>query len=134
MSSLPREANNPDYLSSARLAGRVDPAPGGEVRLRLSPAELSEAMRELRAAGGRFITLFMAETPELALTALVALRGELVLLQAHAHGDDEMIPYEQLGGWWPAVADHARPGPDRSRRERSRRVHDPLRPGALRCI
>jgi Ni,Fe-hydrogenase III large subunit len=102
MSSVPRDAKNSDYLSSARLAGRVDPAPAGEVRLRLSPAEFSEAMRELRAAGGRFITLFMAETPALALTALLALRGELVLLQAH--GDDDLIPYERLGGWWPAVA------------------------------
>ena len=64
-------------------------------------------MRELRAAGARFVTLFLAETPELALTAVFALRGELVVLQAYS--DRASIPYQALGEWWPAT-----PGPSGS--------------------
>ena len=101
MSTAPRDAENRDYLSPERLAYRVDPVPAGEVRLRLHAAEFGEAMQELRAAGARFITMFVAETPVLALTAVLALRGELVLLEAYS--DRASIPYQALGEWWPAT-------------------------------
>lgn len=91
----------PDYLSAARNAHRVDPEPAGEVRLRLDATELREAMAELRADGARFITLFVAENPVLAVTAALALRGELVLLQAYS--DRSSIPYRAMGEWWPAT-------------------------------
>jgi Ni,Fe-hydrogenase III large subunit len=102
MSTTPRDAESPNYLSVERHAQRVDEVPAGEVRLRLDAAEFGEAMRELRAGGARFITLFVAETPVLALTALLALRGELVLLQAYS--DRAFIPYQELGDWWPATS------------------------------
>lgn len=94
-------SDRPEYLSPARLAYRVDPEPAGEVRLRLDAAQFRKAMAELRADGARFITLFVAETPLLALTAALALRGELVLLQAYS--DHRSIPYEAMGEWWPAT-------------------------------
>lgn len=99
--TTPQAARKRDHLSAERAAHRVEPAPPGEVRLRLEPSEFGEAMHELRSAGARFITLFVAETPLLALTAVLATGGELVLLQAH--GDRGHIPYQTLGRWWPAT-------------------------------
>lgn len=115
MSTAPRDAQSPEYLSPERVAYRVEPAPAGEVRLRLGASEFGEAMRELRAAGGRFITLFVAESPALVLTAVLAMRGELVLLQGYS--DHAQIPYQPLGEWWPATN-----WPEREMLERDWRV------------
>jgi formate hydrogenlyase subunit 5 len=115
MSTAPRDVKNPDYLSPERLAHRIAAVPAGEVRLHLNADEFGEAMRELRAAGGRFITLFVAETPVLALTAVLALRGELILLQAYS--DHAHISYATLGESWPATS-----WPERELIERDRRV------------
>ena len=81
MSTAPRATDSLEYLPE-RFAFSVEPGPAGEVRLLVSAAEFRDAVGELRDAGARFITLFLAETPRLALTAVFALRGELVLLQA----------------------------------------------------
>jgi formate hydrogenlyase subunit 5 len=98
----PRRTESLEYLSE-RIAFRVDFGPAAEVRLLVSSAGFHDAVGELRDAGARFITLFLAETPQLALTAVFAFRGELVLLQAVA-GDDGMVAYREMGDWWPATA------------------------------
>lgn len=90
-----------DFLSD-RFSARSEPAPDLEVRLLVQTGEFAEAIRELRAGGARFVTLFLAETPELALTAVFALRGRLVLLKA-PDGVAGTRPYEELGESWPAM-------------------------------
>ena len=56
----------------------------------------------LRDAGARFVTLFLADTPEPALVGVFALRGELVVLRAPDRGADP-VTYGSLGSWWPAA-------------------------------
>ncbi len=116
MSTAPREADEPGYLSPERSAFRLESVPEGEVRLLVEAGEFNNALRELREAGARFITLFVAETPELALTAVLALRGEVILLQSLA-AEDGLITHRELGEWWPATA-----WAERELLERDRRV------------
>ena len=56
----------------------------------------------LKGAGARFITVFLAETPEPALVGAFALRGELVVLRAPTDGADP-VTYGSLGEFWPAA-------------------------------
>ncbi|MGH2835827.1 MAG: NADH-quinone oxidoreductase subunit D, partial [Solirubrobacteraceae bacterium] len=126
MSTAQRPAENPDDVPAGRFALRIEAVAEREVRLQVRAADFNEAMRELRDAGARFITVFLAETPELALTAVLAFRGELMLVQAAA-GADGLVAYRRMGGWWPATA-----WPEREMIERDRRVssdrEDPHRP------
>jgi Ni,Fe-hydrogenase III large subunit len=56
----------------------------------------------LRAAGARFVSLFLADTPEPALVGAFALRGSLVVLRAPTEGADPLT-YGSLGEFWPAA-------------------------------
>ncbi len=102
MSTARRVPDTAQYLPE-RLTFRLEPGPDDEVRLVVAAADFGDAVRELRQAGARFITLFLAEIPKLALTAAFALYGELVLLQAPA-GESGVIAYSEMGEWWPATA------------------------------
>jgi formate hydrogenlyase subunit 5 len=101
MSTAPKTAAPVEYLPE-RFATLQVPAPEREIRLLVTPVDFREAVSELRDAGARFVTLFLAETPELALTAVFALRGELLLLQAPA-SNGKTLAYVGMGEWWPAV-------------------------------
>ncbi len=62
----------------------------------------------LRDAGARFVTLFLAETPEPALVGAFALRGELIVLRAPT-GDADPVVYGRS-----ATGGRPRAGPSRS--------------------
>ena len=57
----------------------------------------------LHDAGARFVTLFLADTPEPALVGAFALRGELVVLRAPTAGADPVPPTGRSASWWPAA-------------------------------
>ena len=116
MSTAPRSAEDPDFVPAERFALHVETIAEREVRLRVRDSEFKEAIADLREAGARFITVFLAETPDLALTAVLAFRGELVVVQAVA-ANDGMIAYRTMGDWWPATA-----WPERELIERDPRV------------
>jgi Ni,Fe-hydrogenase III large subunit len=83
----------PEHLGAPR-----EPAPAGELRLRVAPTAFEPAVRMLREAGARFVTIFLADTPEPALVGVFALYGELVVLRAPGGDADGSI-----GDWWPAA-------------------------------
>jgi formate hydrogenlyase subunit 5 len=118
MSTSPRIARSTRYLPEG-FACTVEPGPDGEVRLLVASVEFRDAVRELREIGARFITLFLAETPATALSAVFALRGELVLLQTLVC--DGLIAYREMGSWWPATAWAERELLERDPRIRSKR-------------
>ena len=93
-----------DPLESLRdLATAVsEPAPGGELRVRVAAREFESATRALRDAGARFVTALRTTTPEASLARVFALRGELVMLRVAL---DELAgrPDPQVGEWWPAA-------------------------------
>jgi formate hydrogenlyase subunit 5 len=90
-----------EYLS-ARLAPARERAYPPEVRLVVSDDQFDAAARELRNAGARFITVFLAQTPTRTLTAVLAFSGQLVLLRAPLPAG---LPFQaaEIGGWWPAA-------------------------------
>lgn len=77
-------------------------APALERRRAVEPLDFERSVGELFKAGGRFVTLFMAQTPAPALTCVFALQGELVILHAPAGRDGAIISGE-LGDTWPAM-------------------------------
>lgn len=92
---------NPMWLAGHEHLGAIsEPAPAGEVRLRVEPPTFASAARMLREAGARFATICLADTPERSLIAAFALRGELVLVRAPA---GEGAVFESIGQWWPAA-------------------------------
>jgi formate hydrogenlyase subunit 5 len=91
----------PDYLPE-HLGAKREPGYGDEVRLRVAPLAFERTSHMLRAAGARFITLFLAETPEPALVAAFAQRGDLVVLRAPTQGADPVV-YGSIGAGWPAA-------------------------------
>lgn len=84
------------------LGAQLEPGPPREIRLALTPLAFERAARILHDAGARFVTIFLADTPEPALVGAFALRGELIVLRAPI-GDADPIRYGSLGGWWPAA-------------------------------
>ncbi len=112
--SFPPES--PDLRPAERFARNVEHPAALETRIWVDSAAFRDAVGEIREAGARFITIFVAETPELALTAVFAWRGEIVLLQVAASADGT-IAYQEIGNWWPAVA-----WPEREMIERDLRV------------
>lgn len=90
--------------------------PEREVSKTVEMSAFRAALGELRDTGARFITIFVAGLPEPALTAVLALRGDLVLVQAPA-GAGGRIAYQELGAWWPAME-----WPEREMIERDPRV------------
>ena len=101
MSATQEPIERPDYLPE-HLGAVPESAPQGEVRLRVTPLAFERAARMLRDAGARFVSIFLAETPEPALVGAFALRGELVVLRAPT-GDADPVVYGSIGGWWPAA-------------------------------
>jgi formate hydrogenlyase subunit 5 len=86
----------PDQFGAIR-----EPAPAGEIRLRVDPHSFQSASWAMQQAGARFASMFLADSPERSLVAVFALHGELILLRAPATGHDAV--FESIGGWWPAA-------------------------------
>jgi Ni,Fe-hydrogenase III large subunit len=85
------------------LRAGLEPGPVGELRLAVDADQFAAAVDELRAAQARFITLFTAQTPRPALSAVFALQGELLLLQAPLEAGG--VPgLGELADRWPAIA------------------------------
>jgi len=101
MTSVPRRRTDrpdlPQHLGAVGEAG-----PPNEIRLRVKTLAFRRAARMLRIAGARFVTLFLADTPEPALVGAFALRGSLVVLRAPTEGADPLT-YGSLGEFWPAA-------------------------------
>ena len=133
-----------------------EPGPPHEIRLRVKLLAFRRAAHMLKTAGARFVTLFVADTPEPAVVGVFALRGSLVVLRAPTDGADP-VTYGSLGEFWPAArwaerelserhgvhplgAPMAGPlaTPDADALDRSvawpRRLRDPVWPGALRGV
>ncbi len=87
----------PDHLGAVPEAG-----PAAEVRLRVTTLGFERAAHVLRAAGARFITLLLSDTPEPSLVGAFALRGALVALRAPLAGV-EPVTYGALSQTWPAA-------------------------------
>lgn len=84
-----------------RLGASIEPAPAGEVRLRVGAPAFAGAARVMQEGGARFVSMFLADTPERSLIAAFALRGELILVRAPT-GPDAV--FESVGRWWPAAS------------------------------
>ncbi|HTU78569.1 MAG TPA: hypothetical protein VMF09_07400 [Solirubrobacteraceae bacterium] len=84
-----------------QLGASIEPAPPGEVRLRVGVPAFASAAKVMQQAGARFVTMFLAHTPERSLCAVFALHGELILVRAPAA--PETI-FEPIGSWWPAAS------------------------------
>jgi len=91
----------PDYLPE-HMGVEPEPGPADEVRLRLTPLAFERACRMLRSIGARFVTIFLADTPDPALVGVFALRGDLVVLRAPTGGADP-VAYGSIGAEWPAA-------------------------------
>jgi formate hydrogenlyase subunit 5 len=91
----------PSFLPPG-IATTREAAPPAELRLRVAPEAFERSARMLRDVGARFITIFVAHTPETALLGVFALRGELVVLRA-LQGDSERLVYGSPSPWWPAA-------------------------------
>ncbi|MGH2850472.1 MAG: NADH-quinone oxidoreductase subunit D [Solirubrobacteraceae bacterium] len=94
-------AGLPAYLPG-HLEALREPAPATEVRLRVGPDDFDIAARALRDAGARFVTAFLADTPEPALVGAFALHGELIVLRAPSSSGDA-IAATAIDEWWPAA-------------------------------
>ena len=86
----------PEHLGATR-----EPGPAPEIRLRVTTLGFERAAHLLRTAGARFITLFLADTPEPSLVGAFALRGGLVMLRAPA--EVSPVTYGALSQTWPAT-------------------------------
>ena len=100
-SSTQEPIERPDHLPE-HLGGVAEAAPPGELRLRVTPLAFERAARMLADAGARFVSVFLADTPERALVGAFALRGELVVLRAPT-GEADPVAYGSIGAWWPAA-------------------------------
>lgn len=104
-SVFPQRDRSPDQPGAGlppHLGAVGEPGPPDEIRLRVKTLAFHRAARALRDAGARFVTLFLADTPEPALVGAFALRGSLVVLRAPAEGA-EPVTYASLGETWPAA-------------------------------
>jgi formate hydrogenlyase subunit 5 len=91
----------PDWLPPA-LDGSLEPGPAGELRLAVASDGFATAARVLHDAGARFVTLLLAESPERSIVAVLALRGELIVLRTPTPAG-ESLRHGGLGAWWPAA-------------------------------
>ncbi|MGI8903772.1 MAG: NADH-quinone oxidoreductase subunit D [Solirubrobacteraceae bacterium] len=101
MSGATEQVQRPDHLPSG-LDARCEPAPEGELRLRVAPDGFERASRVLSDAGGRFVTLLLADWPERSLVAVFALRGDLVVLRASLQAGAP-LPLPALSAWCPGA-------------------------------
>ncbi|HTU95168.1 MAG TPA: hypothetical protein VMF14_04955 [Solirubrobacteraceae bacterium] len=86
----------------AHLGAIGEPGPPHEIRLRVKPLGFRRAAHVLKSAGARFVTLFLADTPEPALVGVFALHGSLVVVRAVSDGA-EPVTFGSLGEFWPAA-------------------------------
>jgi len=84
-----------------QLGASIEPAPPGEVRLRVGAPAFASAAKTMKEGGARFVTMFLADTPERSLVAAFALHGKLILVGAPAGAD---TAFEPVGSWWPAAS------------------------------
>ncbi|MEO6857609.1 MAG: NADH-quinone oxidoreductase subunit D [Solirubrobacteraceae bacterium] len=91
----------PDYLPE-HMGAVAERGPAGEVRLRVPPLAFARATGMMRSIGARFITIFLADTPEPALVGVFALRGDLIVLRTPTGGADPVV-YGSIGSEWPAA-------------------------------
>ncbi|MGH2892905.1 MAG: NADH-quinone oxidoreductase subunit D [Solirubrobacteraceae bacterium] len=96
-----RSGERPDPLPQ-HLGAVGEPGPPSEIRLQVKALAFHRAAGMLRGAGARFVTVFLADTPEPALIGAFALRGSLVVLRAPTEGADP-VTYGSLGETWPAA-------------------------------
>lgn len=89
------------YLSE-RLGATIHRTRTREVHLSVAAPDFEPALRELRDAGARFVTLLRAQLPGSALIAVLAWRAELVLVEMPI-AESETAPATTLGSWWPAA-------------------------------
>jgi formate hydrogenlyase subunit 5 len=98
--SAPQQSTAMELPGYDQLGASIEPAPPGEVRLRVGAPAFASAAKVMQEGGARFVTMFLADTPERSLVAAFALRGELILMRA-AGGD---AIFEPVGRWWPAAS------------------------------
>jgi Ni,Fe-hydrogenase III large subunit len=101
MSTTREPAGLPDYLP-AQLEVVREAAPPPELRLRVAATDFDLVARLLKDAGARFVTVFLADTPEPALVGAFALQGELIVLRAPS-SDGDPLAATAIGDWWPAA-------------------------------
>ncbi|HEX4115948.1 MAG TPA: hypothetical protein VHY18_08755 [Solirubrobacteraceae bacterium] len=102
MTNVSRRPNELRDDLPQHLGAVGEPGPPNEVRLQVRTLAFRRAARMLKAAGARFVTLFLADTPEPGLVGAFALRGSLVVLRAPMEGS-EPLTYGSLGEIWPAA-------------------------------
>jgi formate hydrogenlyase subunit 5 len=100
-SAIQDPAGLPAYLP-AHLEVVREAAPPAELRLRVAAQDFDLAARSLKDAGARFVTVFLADTPEPALVGAFALQGELIVLRAPSSNGDRLAA-TAIGDWWPAA-------------------------------
>jgi Ni,Fe-hydrogenase III large subunit len=91
----------PDHLPET-LDVECEPSGNDELWLRVAADGFEKAARTIGDAGARFVTVLLAGSPERALMAVFALRGDLVVLRAPLDAD-EAPPLPSLGAWLPAA-------------------------------
>jgi Ni,Fe-hydrogenase III large subunit len=101
MGAIQEPIELPEYLPE-HLGAVPEAGPAGETRLCVKPLAFEPAVRMLKDAGARFVSMFLAETPEPALVGAFALYGDLVVLRAPT-GDADHVVYGSIGAWWPAA-------------------------------
>jgi formate hydrogenlyase subunit 5 len=97
--SVTEQTATPGFFPEELVLTR-EQAPAGEVRLRVAAGSFTPACHALRDAGARFVTAFSPDETERSLSAVFALRGELILLSVPA---GEQRARDSIGGWWPAA-------------------------------
>jgi formate hydrogenlyase subunit 5 len=102
MTSATKEQSEVWADLAERLGAVLEPGPSGERRLGVPAADFERTARALRDAGARFVTVLAASTPEPAIIAAFALRGELVVVRAPS-GDTDLAAVLAIGDWWPAA-------------------------------
>jgi formate hydrogenlyase subunit 5 len=101
MTSATDDSGVPGHLPGHLIVER-ETAPAGELRLRVAASDFDLTARALKDAGARFVTVFLADTPDPALVGAFALHGELVVLRAPVDGGDP-LEHLEIGNWWRAA-------------------------------
>jgi formate hydrogenlyase subunit 5 len=102
MTSLTRQPSDTLDSLPERLGAQREPAPAQELRLTIALASFARAAQLLHDTGARFVTMFVADSPEQALVGVFALCGELIVLRAPSSAGDP-ITYDAVSRSWPAA-------------------------------
>jgi formate hydrogenlyase subunit 5 len=82
----------PATFLDGRFRARPEPGPEGERRLVLPPQSLDRATALLLEQGARFVTVHVVGAAPLSVAAVLALRGELVVLRAPLQAESPTYP------------------------------------------